>query len=255
MSVMYRPGIWAQKYKSLPRFERDRVNQQTNVIFAKQTGVVRKLDPRHDRKLCATWLKIRDEVMSGKHQHSLSPFQQAGHLATSIGEFAVDAVELVQDQFSSVPTWLRIARAELKKGVKEVYGEKHNADIMNYIRTCTNIYETDAQKRYTERTGDQGVKWCSAFVNWCITQAGMVGTNNARALSWLDWGKSTEPKPGAIIITQGSSARHVAFVDRVNGELKMLGGNQQKSSGGGDYNQISIRPINDNVVVGYRWPL
>ena len=38
MSTAYRPGVWAQKYKQLPRRERDQVNDLTNDIFAKQTG-------------------------------------------------------------------------------------------------------------------------------------------------------------------------------------------------------------------------
>lgn len=254
MSVVYHPGIWAKKYKSLPMTERNRVNQQTNQIFAKRTGVTRKLDPRHDRKLCVQWLTIRDEVMSGQHASTFHPLQQAGHLAWSIGDVAVNAIEAVHEHLQPVPAWLRIARAEMDKGVKEKVGDEHNPDIMKYIRTCSNLYETKNKTRYTERVGDEGVKWCSAFVNWCISQAGITGTNHALALSWKDWGQPTEPKPGAIVVTRGTSARHVAFVDRVNGELKMLGGNQQKSSGGGNYNQVSIRPINPNVVVAYRWP-
>lgn len=256
MSTTYQPGIWAQKYKTLPKRERDQVNQQTNQIFAHRTGVTRKLDPRRDQALCATWLTIRDEVMSGQHRSPRNAVQRVSQFVSSIGEFANSAADAIYDSLRSNETpWMDIARAELRKGVKEKKGKEHNPEVMKYIRSCPDLYATKNKRIYTEREGEEGVKWCSAFVNWCMKRAGIMGTNSARALSWTQWGKPCpEPVPGAVLVTKGSKYRHVAFVEEVNGELKMLGGNQTQANGKGDYNQVSIRPISYSTVVAYRLP-
>lgn len=257
MKLSYRPGIWARKYRHLPQRERDRINKLTNGIFATATGVTRKLDPRRDRGLCDRWLMIRDEVMAGKHGSTgnSSVGNRVNNLANSIGEFAMSAADIAYSSLNSPATpWMRIAHAEHNRGVKEIPGAKHNERIMNYIRSCPDLYATENKRKYTEREGEEGVKWCSAFVNWCMKQSGIRGTNSARALSWTTWGVSCEPKPGAVVVTKGSKYRHVAFVESVNGKLKMLGGNQQKAGGGGAYNQVSLSSINKKIVVAYRWP-
>ena len=233
----------------------------TNALFAKQTGITRKLDPQRDRKYCVRWLQIRDEVVAGKHQSaSLSAARALSGVAASMGEMAAATAEVVDNSIQSLATsmtapWMNYARGELRKGVKEIAGEEHNPDIMKYIRSCPDLYATENKRKYTEREGEEGVKWCSAFVNWCIGQSGIQGTNSARALSWASWGDPCpEPKVGAIVVTKGTKYRHVAFVEWSDGKYMMLGGNQTQANGKGGYDQVSIRPINKNIVVGYRWP-
>ena len=258
MSTAYRPGTWAQKYKQLPRRERDQVNELTNDIFARQTGVHRKLDPKRDRALYDQWLANRDEVMAGSHGAKHSFLSKAAKMVSSIGDFAgatADTVQRTVQRMTTDTPWMDIARAEHAKKVIEIPGAKHSKEIMEYIRSCPDLYATKNKAIYTEREGEEGVKWCSAFVNWCMKKAGYPGTDSARALSWTSYGKALkEPQAGCILVTKGNKYRHVAFVDEVNGELKMLGGNQNQAAGGGDYNQISIRPINYGMVVAWRWP-
>ena len=123
---------------------------------------------------------------------------------------------------------------------------------MTYIWTCSNIQETAAQRRYVTRKGEEGVDWCSAFVNWCLMQSGIVGTNHALASSWKDWGaKLTEPKQGAIVCFswKGTRIDHVAFCDEVNGQFQMLGGNQTGFGG-----SVSSVAFNKHAARHYRWP-
>ena len=110
-----------------------------------------------------------------------------------------------------------IARAE--KGVHEIGGVKHNERILAYHQATRLKAQADE------------VSWCSAFVNWCYVQAGLLldrasmnymvrergldldaldnaglgdefaalnevvsarePTFSALARSWLDWGKET----------------------------------------------------------------
>ena len=137
----------------------------------------------------------------------------------------------------------------------EIPGKAHHPRIMNYIRTCDTLYATANKAKYTEREGEEGVKWCSAFVNWCLAEVGIQGTRDARALSWLNWGQPLPgPQFGAIVVMKTKSWRHVAFVDNVDGQLTMLGGNQKRASGGGLSDRVSYRPLHSKNILGYRWP-
>jgi uncharacterized protein (TIGR02594 family) len=78
------------------------------------------------------------------------------------------------------PAWITIARAEM--GVQEYPGPEHNPRIIQYLRSTTNPATSDE------------TPWCSGFVNWCMKQAGIVGTNSAAARSWLKWGGRVRPQ-------------------------------------------------------------
>ena len=81
------------------------------------------------------------------------------------------------------------------------------------------------------------------------------GPRDARALSWLNWGKPLpEPQFGTIVVTKTKSSRHVAFVDSVNGQFTMLGGNRKRASGGGISDRASYRLLRSRITPGYRWP-
>ena len=90
--------------------------------------------------------------------------------------------------------------------------------------------------------------WCSSYVNWSMKQAGVVGTNSARAYSWLVWGVPIDkPAYGAIAIMNFS---HVGFVVGVNkdGRIIILGGNQ------GTPGSVNLTPVARSAVISYRYP-
>ncbi len=139
------------------------------------------------------------------------------------------------------PPWLTIARAEV--GVKERAGKEHNPRILQYLASTT----LPTALRVLDET-----PWCSAFTNWCMQQAGYVGTGKANARSWLNWGERLEqPKRGCVVVlwrampsgTQG----HVAFwLGEANNHVTLLGGNQS--------NAVCIQPYPKHRVLSYRWP-
>lgn len=139
---------------------------------------------------------------------------------------------------SAEPKWFTVARGEI--GQKEVAGSGDNPRVVEYHATTT------------LKATEDSVSWCSSFVNWCFKQAGIKGTNNAAARSWLNWGTELkEPKQGCVVIywrvAPDSWQGHVGFVDRVEaGKIYTLGGNQ------GD--AVSIKSFPKSQVLGYRWP-
>ena len=133
--------------------------------------------------------------------------------------------------------WLDIAMSQL--GVKEIPGLSHNDAILEYHKTTT-----------LKATSDE-VPWCSSFVNWCFTKAGIPGTNSAAARSWLHWGEETKPKKGAVIVlSRGNNPAngHVGFFleSLPGGKILVLGGNQG--------NQVSKQTFPASHVLGCRWP-
>lgn len=123
------------------------------------------------------------------------------------------------------PSWLQILRGEI--GVHEITGAPAHPRIVEYHRS-TSLAERFAVSDETA--------WCSSCINWTMEQAGYVGTNSARARSWLDWGlELSHPVEGAITVIQnrGNHRFHVALFISWLPELKetpthinLLGGNQ-----------------------------
>jgi uncharacterized protein (TIGR02594 family) len=88
--------------------------------------------------------------------------------------------------------------------------------------------------------------WCSAFVNWCLTRVGVVGTANANSQSFVEknWGEEvwsrtaasempTSAVTGDIAIFQDLSKPtqgHVCFFSKISNKqpksIEVLGGNQ-----------------------------
>lgn len=143
------------------------------------------------------------------------------------------------------PPWYLIARAEI--GVKEVPGGKDHPRIIEYLK-ATSI---PAAYHHDETA------WCSAFVNWCMREAGFKGTGLANARSWLQWGEPlTQPRIGCITVFsadgRGPKAGHVAFfvdsyADKQGAQvLRVLGGNQ--------HNEVCDAPYAKARLLGYRWP-
>jgi len=236
---------WDREYRSLPAETRAALNDLINAIFRDKTGFTGKLDPHLQPQLAARWIEIRDQVLANRHAFA----QWIGQTASAISDY-VQATPIF-NLLDTTPAWIRIARGEM--GQHSATGEAHNPRIMNYIRTCTNLLETEKQRQYVERNGEHGVEWCSAFVNWCLEQAGIAGTDNALAASWADWGtKLTGPRQGAIVCfswNHNSHIDHVAFCDSVGSDYKMLGGNQTGNGG-----QVSSVRFSTGAAKHYRWP-
>lgn len=74
------------------------------------------------------------------------------------------------------------------------------------------------------------IPWCAAFVGWCLDKAGVGGTKNAAATSYLGWGEPCELAPGCIVIFRWESGNHhVAFCDKIIDidTVACVGGNQK----------------------------
>ena len=130
------------------------------------------------------------------------------------------------------PRWLLLARQEI--GIHEDSGPgQDNPRILEYLESTT----------YDRELTDE-VPWCSAFVNWCITKAGLKGTNSAAASSWLRWGqKLDQPRLGCIVVFN----HHVGFYAGAAGsQFVLIGGNQSNA----------VKPENRHLseVLAYRWP-
>ncbi len=135
-------------------------------------------------------------------------------------------------------SWFTIAKAEL--GVKEVPGSGSNPRIIEYD-TATDL----------KATSDQ-VAWCSSFANWCLKQAGFVGTNDAMARSFLRMpAQLMRPVEGCICVLWRGSPKgdegHVGFLVKWDPyHVWILGGNQSDS--------VSIEAFDKDRVLGYFWP-
>jgi uncharacterized protein (TIGR02594 family) len=119
--------------------------------------------------------------------------------------------------------WFNIALQELARGVKEIPGAQDNQRIVEYHSTTT------------LKATDDETPWCSSFVNYCMWKAGIKGTRDARAISWLDWGKEvpiatkSEVRPGDVVIFEwDSGSHHVALfkANAANNKMIVVGGNQ-----------------------------
>jgi uncharacterized protein (TIGR02594 family) len=147
---------------------------------------------------------------------------------------------------TSEPKWLEIARGEL--GQHEIPGPQANARIVEY-HSITSLHATSDE-----------VPWCASFVGWCLEKAGIKSTRSAAAASYLSWGSSAFPRPGAVCVIRQKSAApdpatgsatgyHVGFfVASDRAHIQLLGGNQADSV------KVSAFPLDRYELVGYRWP-
>lgn len=126
--------------------------------------------------------------------------------------------------------------AKQEIGVKEILGGEHNPRILEYHATTT------------LKATDDETSWCSSFVNWCVIQAGLKGTNSAAARSWLTWGHETkEPKEGDIVVFKRGNppSGHVAFFVKKEGNfIHVLGGNQS--------DQVKVSAYKAEDLLSYR---
>jgi uncharacterized protein (TIGR02594 family) len=113
------------------------------------------------------------------------------------------------------PDWMKIARGEL--GTHETAGKKATPRIVEYFKAAGSPVVSDE------------IAWCSAFVNWVMEQAGHRGTHSLSARSWLTWGQSAKPQPGAVMVFKRGSdwQGHVCFyIGETRSHYRVIGGNQ-----------------------------
>lgn len=132
--------------------------------------------------------------------------------------------------------------AKTQIGVKEISGSKDNPQIIEYLKSCNYSDEI---------TLHDEIPWCSAFVTWCLQQAGGKGTRSLAARSYLGWGKASKGVPGdVVVLRRGTSSwqGHTGFlVEKGTLYIKVLGGNQA--------NAVSIKKYPRVMVLGYRTSL
>lgn len=165
---------------------------------------------------------------------------------------------------SASPPWYEIALKELAASIAEQPGRDHPR-ILEYLATCTDLEEGEWERDSTP--------WCSAFVNWCLAQAGIAGTDSGWARSWADWGEPIDPpRLGAVAVWARGRASadepvvtgHVSFfVEDLGDSLLVLGGNQSDSVSLKTYPKRgyltdtvnSGAPVRELYeLLGYRWP-
>lgn len=137
---------------------------------------------------------------------------------------------------ASEPLWLQIARKE--DGTTETAGPGSTARILEY----------HAATSYGAK--DDETSWCSSFVNWCMKQAGIAGTNNAGARSWMNWGiPLTTPVVGCVAVFgyPDSWRGHVGlYVGEDKESIRVFGGNQG--------NRVCEARMSKTLLLGFRWP-
>jgi uncharacterized protein (TIGR02594 family) len=142
-----------------------------------------------------------------------------------------------------MPSWLDIAQSELR--VRDYPGPTYEPRVAEYLAT------TGYDKN------DDETSWCSAFVNWCITKAGLPGTNSAVARSWLNWGHQiAQPEQGCITVLWRESPvswkGHVGFFSGFDGgRIRLLGGNQ---GGGVDWDEVCYDLFPQERLLAFRLP-
>lgn len=132
--------------------------------------------------------------------------------------------------------WMDIA--EKYVGTKEIVGRQHNPVVVGFF----------AKAGHPEIKDDE-TAWCSAFVNACMYEVGIKGTNNLLARSWLNWGdKTTAPRYGDVVIMRRGNSSwqgHVFFfLSMDDNYVYGLGGNQS--------NGVTKAKFRRSEILGYR---
>jgi uncharacterized protein (TIGR02594 family) len=149
--------------------------------------------------------------------------------------------------------WMAIAEQERHVGVKRRGGAVSTEHIREYFSAT--VYPN---------ADPNSTAYCAAFVNWCLQRAGYEGTKgkyNARANSFLGWGRPTrgnKPAYGAIAVVHfGPNEDHVTFVNgafRIEADgsvqnIATLGGNQ------GHAHEVNASHLPARLIVSYRFPI
>jgi uncharacterized protein (TIGR02594 family) len=137
--------------------------------------------------------------------------------------------------YKNVPEWVVAALNE--RGVSETPGPGSTDRIGDYL-------EMVRQSR------DDEVPWCAAFVQCMLAEAGIFGTGEPNAQSYLQWGDECEERLGAIVVLKRGTEPwqgHVCFLlDWDADNLYCIGGNQS--------DRVKISVYTREKLMGLRWP-
>lgn len=115
---------------------------------------------------------------------------------------AIIAVLILMTSPAYAGSVVDIARSQLGKG--EIGGDNRGKEVKEY-------------------THGQEVAWCSAFVSWVRSRAGLYGSYYLRARSYWDLNPDkhvSTPQPGDVIVfTRGGQKGHVGIVEKVEGKI------------------------------------
>lgn len=179
----------------------------------------------------------------------------------------------VPENFQKIP-WLVNGYRELQMGVgrfgsvgdhgKALQAHDAEGHILNNPRILEYFAATGQKKKggWTEANS-----WCSAFVNWCMRQSGIIGTHSAMARSWLHWHhgvKLDQPRIGAVVVfprPPDPQQGHVAMVWNIrDNHLDVLGGNQGAHGANAKLHtaavssHVSIGNRTVGTALGFFWP-
>ncbi len=157
-----------------------------------------------------TWLEVRQTAKGGK--------------------LGWCSAKYLQPQTENPSAWLALAVKEI--GTKEFPGNDLNHPrIQAYLSTVNGLSKIDKSQDETP--------WCSCFMNWCVEQVSLNGTDSAWAKSWGNWRnvvKLAQADIGDIAVFDRSTttvnAGHVAIFitkDDTAGKVLVLGGNQSNA--------------------------
>jgi uncharacterized protein (TIGR02594 family) len=136
------------------------------------------------------------------------------------------------------PAWMNIAMDEA--GVKTFPEGTSNPRIEEYHRSVSNCKWSDK------------IPWCSSFLQWCLSQAGLRGPDSALARSWLSWGRPlSQPLLGCIVVLwreqRDSPKGHMGlFLKQDSNHIHLWGGNQ--------LDEVREHVYSNDMVLGFRWP-
>lgn len=148
--------------------------------------------------------------------------------------------------------WLTIAKSYV--GLKEIPGKLHNPTIIGWL------------KKFALNIGRWGkgrdeTPWCAVFVSQALDAAGYRTSEDARAASYVTYGRPSKFVPGAVIVikrkrkgadraTGSRAGYHVGFlIETQRHYYKILGGNQR--------NRVSVALYSKKGydVKAIRWPV
>ncbi|MFI5355446.1 MAG: TIGR02594 family protein, partial [Desulfobaccales bacterium] len=203
---------------------------QTTVYTVKAGDTLPQIAQDHGLSL-ARLLELNPNLLQAGMQ-LLVPAPATAGPAAAAGPTPPSAAPGPAPAGDAAPAWLLIARQEVGVHENSAPGQD-NPRILEYLESTT----------YDGGLTDE-VPWCSAFVNWCVTKAGLKGTNSAAASSWLTWGqKLDQPRLGCITVFN----HHVGFYAGSAGDhFLLLGGNQS--------NAVNTEHKDPSDVLAYRWP-
>lgn len=137
---------------------------------------------------------------------------------------------------ASDPAHLRAAFAYV--GLAEQPGSAHEPRILDMF----------ARAGHPQVNNDE-TAWCAAFAHVVLGEAGIKGTGELTARSYLNWGEPLgKPERGCIVVFKRGSSTwqgHVAFyLGRDGGRIWVIGGNQS--------NAVTVASYPESSLLGFR---